>query len=148
MNQHRVLLEVLISNTPHKDLTIATVQNVLAQTTKYELARYYYDELFITTKKSLLKAVKQVFLISWPILYESIIIKHLYKYINTYMRYLHMKNQWVQSTMMISPDKYISDNGKTNLVFFIAVDPNYYIEDKIYSDIIGSFPILSNKWKR
>ena len=40
----------------------ATVQNMMDQTTKPELAKYCHDALFIPKKTSLLKELKQVFL--------------------------------------------------------------------------------------
>ena len=51
--------------------------NILAQTSKPELAQYLRVALFIPTTESLLKAIKQGFLKTWPGLTAKIIKKYL-----------------------------------------------------------------------
>ena len=54
--------EVTCTKTQNKEQTTAIAHDIMAQTTKPELARYYQDELFSPTKTNLLKVIKQVFL--------------------------------------------------------------------------------------
>ena len=44
-----------------------------------------------------------------------------------------------------SPDKYLEDTCKTNVVISSTVEPNAMKEGKIYSDLCRRFPITSNK---
>ena len=69
------------------------VNNIPAQTSKLELAKYLHAALFNPTTESLLKAIKQRFLKTWPGLTEKLIKKHLDKSRNTMMRHLHMRRQ-------------------------------------------------------
>ena len=55
------------------------VHNIMEQTSKPELAQYLHAALFIPTTASLLKAINQGFLKTWPVLTEKIIKKHLEK---------------------------------------------------------------------
>ena len=55
------------------------VNNILAQTSKLELAKYLHAALFSPTTASLLKEIKQVFLKTWPGLTEKLIKKHIEK---------------------------------------------------------------------
>ena len=54
------------------------VNNILAQTTKPELAQYLHAALFIPTTESLLKEIKQGLLKTWPGITEKLIKKHLH----------------------------------------------------------------------
>ena len=53
------------------------VENILAQTSKPELAQYLHAEIFSPTTASILKAIKQGILKTWPGLTEKLIKKHL-----------------------------------------------------------------------
>ena len=55
------------------------VKNILAQNSKPELAKYLHAALFSPTTQSLLKAIRQGFLKTWPGLTEKLVKKHLEK---------------------------------------------------------------------
>ena len=55
------------------------VHNILEQTSKLELAQYLHAALFSPTAASLPKAIKKVFLKTWPGLTKKLIKKHLEK---------------------------------------------------------------------
>ena len=55
------------------------VNNILAQTSKPELAQYLHAALFISTKTSLLKAIKRGFLKTWTGLTEKLTKKNIDK---------------------------------------------------------------------
>ena len=66
---------------------------------------------------------------------------------NTKMDHLHMKIQGVKPTRK-TPDTYLEENIKTNLVFCITIKPSVIHEGKIYSELCGRFPIITNKGNR
>ena len=72
-------------------------------------------------------------------------ITTLEKSINTMLVQIHLKRQGVKSTRKKAPDMDLSDSIKTNLAFFVSVDPSDYYERKIYYDLYGRFPIMTNK---
>ena len=118
------------------------------QATQTEPARYCHAAMSIPTNTRLLDFTKQVFLKSQPDLSGSLIKKVLDKSINTTLVHIHMKRQEVQSTRKKASDIDISENINTNLVFFVKLDPSDSNKGKIYSDICGRFPIMSNKGNR
>ena len=126
----------------------STTKNVLSQANNPELFSYYHAALFRPTNTSLLKAIKKIFLKSWPGLSESLLKKHVGKFINTKMENPQIKIQRVQSTIKKAPDTYLRDNIKTSLVFCVKLDPSDTNEGKIYLDLCGRFPIMSNKENR
>ena len=69
------------------------VNNILAQTSQSELAQYLHAALFIPTTSSLLNAIKQGFLKTWPGLTENLIKNHREKSRNTTMGHLHVRRQ-------------------------------------------------------
>ena len=88
------------------------MKNILAQTTKPELAKYFDATIFIPTKTSLLEVIKQGLLKTWTELTEGLIKKHLEKYMNTTMGHLYIKLQVLQSTRTTTPDIDLEDNQK------------------------------------
>ena len=82
-------VESLLGNTTIK----IVVNNILAQTTKQELAQYFSAALFILMTTSLLKAIDMGFLKKCPGLIYGLITDHLEKSINTTTGHLHMRQQ-------------------------------------------------------
>ena len=119
------------------------VNNIMAQTSKPELAHYLHAALFSPTTASFLKAIKQVFLKTWPGLTEKFIKKHLEKSRNEKIVHLHTRRLGIQSTKAKPPVTDLGEKIKTNLVFCKTVYPSTTKEGKIYSDICGSFPTTS-----
>ena len=71
---------------PHQSENV--VNNIMAQTSKPELANYLHSARLSRTTASLLKAIKQGLLKTWLGLTEKLIKKHLDKSRNTTMRNL------------------------------------------------------------
>ena len=57
----------------------AVINNLMAQTSKPELAQYLHAALLIPTIESLIKSIKQGFLKTWPGLTGKLIKRHLEK---------------------------------------------------------------------
>ena len=71
---------------------------------KLEMAQYLHAALFRPTTESLLNAIKQGLLKTWPGLIEKLIKKQLEKSRNTTMGHMHMRIQGLQSTNDKPPD--------------------------------------------
>ena len=99
------------------------MNNILAQTSKPEPAQYLHAALFSPTTASLIKAIKQGFLNTWPVFTEKLIKKHLEKSRSTAMGYLHVRRQGLKSTKEKPPDTDLEYNIKTNIVYCRTVDP-------------------------
>ena len=67
---------------------------------------------YLSTKKILLKPIKQCFIKLWTGLSDCIIKKNSGKPINIKMRHLDMKRKWVKSTGKKSPDIDLRKNSK------------------------------------
>ena len=76
----------------------SVINNIMAQTSKPELAHYLHAALFIPTKSSILKATKHVFLKTWPGHTKKLIKRHLINSRNTTMGHLNTIRQGLQST--------------------------------------------------
>ena len=74
------------------------VNNILVQTSKPELAQYLHVEIVSPTIVSLLKAIKQGLLKTWPGLTEKLIKKRLDRLRNTTVGHLHMRIQGLKWT--------------------------------------------------
>ena len=70
----------------------------MAQKNKPELSQYLNSVLFSTTTASILKAIKQGFLKTWPVLTENLINKHIEKSRNKKVVHLYMIRHGMQST--------------------------------------------------
>ena len=119
------------------------MNNILAQTSKPELDQYLHAALFSPTTASLLKAIKQGFLKTWPGLIEKLIKKHLEKSRNTKMGHLHMRRQGLQSTKEKPPDTDLEEKIKTNVVYCTDVDSITSKEGNIYSYLCRRSPTTS-----
>ena len=75
----------------------AAINSILAQTSKPELAQYLHAEILRPTTASLIKAIKQGFLKTWPGLTRKLIKRHLEKSRSTTMAHLQMRRQGIKS---------------------------------------------------
>ena len=126
---------------------IAHINNVLADATKPELAKYYHAACFSPVKSTWLKAIKQGFFKSWPGLTEELITKHLPASMNTSLGHMHQTRQGLRSTKTkISDDNQLVPDvtTRTNLVYATILDPTDPTGN-IYTDLCGRFPILSSQ---
>ena len=64
------------------------------------------------------------------------------------MGHLHMKLQGLESNRKTATDTELEENFKTNVVLCATVEPSTTQEGKIYSDLCGRFPIMTNKGNR
>eukprot|EP00978_Attheya_sp_CCMP212_P013058 scaffold32606_cov75-Attheya_sp.AAC.1 len=124
---------------------IAHINNVLADATKPELAKYYHTACFSPIKLTWLRAIKDGNFKSWPGLTEELIKKHLPASMNTSLGHMHQTRQGIRSTKTATTDdnKLDSDlNTRTNLCYATIVDPTDPTGN-ICTDLCGRFPILS-----
>ena len=117
--------------------------NILSQTSKPELAQYPHAALFNPKKERLLKKTKQGFLKTWEGLTEKLINRNIEKPRNTTIGHLYMIIKGIKSTKDKTPDTYLEDNIKINVVFSTTVEPSTTKEGKTYSDLCGCFPTTS-----
>ena len=105
--------------------TIKLVVNIiLDETTKPELAQYLHAALFSPKTISLLKAINQCFLKTWPGLTEGFINNHLETSMITTIGHLHMKLQRLQSKRKTTPDTDMKGKCKTNLFYYTTIEPS------------------------
>jgi hypothetical protein len=92
----------------------------------------------------MLQAVKDGHLITWPVLTEDAINKHLKLTPATVMGHMNQRRQNIRSTSKAPIEKQPTpdtDLGtKTHLVYAVVVD-----QGQLYTDLTGKFPVRSSK---
>jgi hypothetical protein len=104
--------------------------------------------MFSPTKSTLLQAVKNGHLITWPGLTEQAINKHLKMTPATAMGHLNQRRQNIQSTSKTTITYYMEDEtvtpagleSKTHFVYAVVVD-----QGQLYTDLTGKFLVRSSK---
>jgi hypothetical protein len=128
----------------HKPDPIAN--NVYELRSAGALVHYLHNALFSPTKSTMLQAVKDGHLITWPSLTEDAINKHLKLTPATAMGHKNQRRQNIQSTSKAPIEKQKTpdtDLGtKTHLVYAVVVD-----QGQLYTDLTGKFPVRSSKGK-
>jgi hypothetical protein len=108
------------------------------------LFHYLHKAVFSPTKATMLQAVKDGHLITWPGLTEDAINKHLKLTPATAMGHMNQRRQNIRSTSKAPADKQQlpeKDLGaKTHLVYAVVVD-----QGQLYTDLTGKFPVRSSK---
>jgi hypothetical protein len=108
------------------------------------LVHYLYKALFIPTKSTMLQAVKDGHLITWPGLTEDAINIHLKLTPATVMGHMNQRRQNIRSTSKAPIEKQPTtdtDLGtKTHLVYAVVVD-----QGQLYTGLTGKFPVRSSK---
>jgi hypothetical protein len=108
------------------------------------LVHYLHKALFSPTKYTLLQAVKDGHLITWPGLTENAIKKHLKLTPATSMGHMNQRRQNIRSTSKTptadqpTPDTDLGTN--THLVYAVVVD-----QGKLYTDLTVKLPVRSSK---
>jgi hypothetical protein len=108
------------------------------------LVHYLHRALFSPTKSSMIQAVKDGHLITWPRLMEAAINKHLKLTPATAMGHMNQQRQNTRSTSkapvetQLTPDTYLGT--QTYLVYALVVD-----QGQLYTDLTGKFPVRSSK---
>jgi hypothetical protein len=104
------------------------------------LVHYLHKALFSPTKYTMLQAVKDEHLITWPSLTEDAITNHLRLKPATAMGHMSQRRQNICSTSKAPIDKQsTTDTGlgtKTHLVYAVVVDQGH-----LYTDLTGKFPV-------
>jgi hypothetical protein len=108
------------------------------------LVHYLHKALISPTKSSMLQAVKDGHLITWPGLTEDAINKHLKLTPATAMGHMNQRRQNIRSTSKSPIEKQPSPDAdlgtKNHLVYAVVID-----QGQLYTDLTGKFPVLSSK---
>jgi hypothetical protein len=108
------------------------------------LVHYLHKSLFSPTKSTMIQAVKDGHLITWPGLTEDAINKHLKLTPATAMGHMNQRRQNIISTSKApieqQPTPDIDLGTKTHLVYAVVVD-----QGQLYTDLTGKFPVRSSK---
>jgi hypothetical protein len=115
-------------------------QNVYELRNTGALVHYLHKALFSPTKAALLQAVKNGHLITWPVLTEDAINKHLKLTPFTAMGHMNQRRQNIRSTSNAPIQKQQSPDAdlgtKTHLVYSVVAD-----QGQLYTDLTGKFPV-------
>jgi hypothetical protein len=112
------------------------------------LVNYLHKAIFSPTKSTLLQAVKNGHLITWPGLTEQAINKHLKLTPATAMGHMNQRCQNIRSTSKTRISSDMEDvtvtpaglGTNTNRVYAVLVD-----QGQLYTDLTGKFPVRSSK---
>jgi hypothetical protein len=92
----------------------------------------------------MLQAVKDGHLITWPVLPEDAINKHLKLMPATAMGHMNQRRQNIRSTSKEPVEKKQTPDtelgNKTHLVYAVVVD-----QGQLYTDLTGKFPLRSSR---
>ena len=127
---------------------------IRAKTTRSDLAKYHYESLGSPAPSTLLPAIKNGFLKTFPGLTEELIKKHLPKSIESSLGHLNQSKQGTQSTLpktvtfddiKIEEDDFILPKGpgKTNEIM-AAVHDITHRDGAAFGDLAGQYPIPSS----
>ena len=123
----------------------SVTNNIMAQTSKPKLVLYLHAALLHPTKESLLKSIKQGFLMTWPDLTKIIINRHIWK-IKEHDNGtpVHEKKRPEINQSKTSQDRPgRQDQNKCSL--WTTVDPSTKNQGKVYSEICGQLPTTSSR---
>jgi hypothetical protein len=126
----------------HKPEPIAN--NVYELRNTGALVHYLHKALLSPTTSSMLQAVKDGHLITWPGLTEDAINKHLKLTPATAMGHMNQQRQNIRSTTKApiekKPTPEIDLGTKTHFAYTVVVD-----QGQLYTDLTGKFPVRSSK---
>ena len=117
---------------------------------KQDLATYLHAACFSLTKATLIQAIKNNFLVSWPGLTADLIRKHLPTSVSTAMGHLNQERSGLRSTKQHANEitevnnffpPSPQPNIKSNEVIYTIVNT----QDKGFFDLPGRFPICSSR---
>jgi hypothetical protein len=128
----------------NQQLQQSVANNVYELRSTGALVHYLHKALFSPTKYALLQAVKNGHFVTWPVLTEEAIHKHLELTPATDMGQMRQRRQKIRSTSKISIEyvatKDTNFGTKTNLVYAVLID-----QGQLYTDLTGKFPVRSSK---
>jgi hypothetical protein len=129
---------------PNKHKPDPIANNVYELRNAGALVHYLHKALFSPTKASMLQAVKDRHLITWPGLMEDTINKHLKLTPVTAMGHMNQRRQNIRSTSKAPPAQQQSPDpdlgSKPHLVYAVITDQAH-----LYTDLTGKFPVRSSK---
>jgi hypothetical protein len=128
----------------NQQLQQSVAKNVYELRNTGALVHYLHKALFSPTKSTLLQAVKNGHLMTWPGLTEEAIHKHLKLTPATDMGHMNQRRQNIRSTSKTPiedvPETNINVGTKTHLVYAVLVD-----QVQLYTDLTEKFPVRSSK---
>jgi hypothetical protein len=127
---------------------ISVANNIYELRNTVALVNYLHKAMFSPTKSTILKAVKNGHLITWPGLNELVINNHLKMTPATAMEHMNQRRQNIRSTSKVSITSEIEDEtvtpvslgSKTHLVYAVVIG-----RGQIYTDMMGIFSVRSSK---
>jgi len=128
--------------------------NVFHTTTKADLAQYFHQCLFSPPTTTLLKAIKNDQLLSFPGLTPELITKHLPESTATWKGHMHRTRKGIRSTRKqdtstptdtydvhdMNPPEELNATETDLFCFAVLADT---VEGTIYIDLTGRFPVRS-----
>ena len=127
---------------PNKKMNVIIRKRQLKQ----DLARFLHGALFSPRHSTLIKAIKNNFLSTFPGLTESLVKKHLPVSLATEMGHLKQERQHLQSTSITLPpdaDHFPLQEQKTNDI--ICALTTYSEKEVAAADLTGRFPYRSSR---
>jgi hypothetical protein len=132
----------------HQQPQLTVAKNVYELRNTGALVNYFHKAMFSPTKSSLLHAVKNGHLVTWPGIPEKAINKHLKLTPATPIGNMNQRLQNIRSTSKTPTTSDIEDvtatpptsGKKTHLVYAVLVD-----QGQLYTYLEGKFPMTSSK---
>jgi hypothetical protein len=130
---------------PHR-LGTTIVNNILADSTKQQLIKYYHAACFSPVQSTWIKAIKRGAFKSWHGLTVDAVKKHFTKAMSTTLGHMHQTRQGIRSTQPTIDETSLvhRQEERTNHVYMAIVHPQDP-KGNIYTDLCGRFPILSSR---
>ena len=113
--------------------------------------QFLHQALFSPTKSTLLKAIKNGNLATWPMMTADNISKHLPQSEATSIGHMDQKRKNIRSTKPQEPDDSQTpneDDGKRTQFVYTAIVDAQQPTGQIYTDQTGQLPVISSKGNR
>jgi hypothetical protein len=150
LNQNEPSIDKLIQNAQHKDGYAHHVNALIPEGTAADVIQFLHKALLSPSTSTLLKAIKNNQLTTWPGMTTENVIKHLPKSIATTLGHQDQTRKNAQSTqpkppIELEPEPEADPESlqqRTHQVFTAIVDSG---TGQIYSDQTGRFPVTSSR---
>jgi hypothetical protein len=150
LNQEEPSLDQLIKNTRHEGGEANHVNALLPEGTAADVEKFLHQALFSPSTSTLLKAIKNNQLTTWPGLTSENVLKHLPKSIATTFGHQDQTRKNTRSTQPKPQIESEPDHGpdsidtprRTHQGFAAIFDSG---TGKIYTDQTGRFPVTSSR---
>jgi hypothetical protein len=150
LNQNEPSIDKLIQNAQQKDGHAHHVNALIPEGTAADVIQFLHKALFSPSTSTLLKAINNNQLTTWPGMTTENVIKHLPKSIATTLGHQDQTRKNAQSTQPKPPIETESEQEpdptslpqRTHQVFTAIIDSG---TGKIYTDQTGRFPVTSSQ---